>query len=326
MKWLALACGARSGLAFGNERRAIQGPIRIVVPLTPGTAVGVVTRFLAPRVASELAIPFFVENKPGANAIIGTEQVVQAPADGRTLLMNAANHYVNKWLVKSLSYDPVADFLPIAKTGTAYLVLVVPAASPDRTLADLIGRLKSQRADLTYSSAGNGSTTQLCGVVFSHMVKAPLRHVAYAGAAPAITDVAGGQVDMTFAGIATALPHLKAGRVRALGVTGPKRSESLPDVPTIAEAGVPGYDVTTFMGFFARRGTPKDAAQTLSDALLKSASTDEFRRFCAVQGIEPDVAGLTEFGVECEAEVGRWRSILEMAGLVTSAGDRTQTR
>lgn len=302
--------------AHAQERPIIQGPLRIVVPLAPGTAVDVVTRWLAPRMGQVLGVPVFVENKVGANGIIGTEQVAQAPADGRTLLMNAANHYVNKWLVKSLPYDPVADFLPVAKTGTAYLVLVVPAESPFRTLPDLLARARSLSPSLTYSSAGNGSTTHLCGVRLASMAQARLQHVPYSGAAAAITDVAGGQVDITFAGIATALPHLKAGRVRALGVTGPKRSQSLADVPTLAEAGLPGYALTTFMGFFARRGTPEPIARALSEALMQCADGAGFREFCGVQGVEPDIAGLTAFGAECAGEPDRWLPTLRSGGLV----------
>ena len=302
--------------SHAQDRPAVQGPLRIVVPLAPGTAVDVVARWLAPRLSQVLGVPVFVENKVGANGIIGSDQVAQAPADGRTLLMNAANHYVNKWLVKSLPYDPVADFLPVAKTGTAYLVLVAPADSPFRTLQDLLARARSMAPAPTYSSAGNGSTTHLCGVRLASMAQARLQHVPYSGAAQAITDVAGGQVDLTFAGIATALPHLKAGRVRALGVTGPKRSQSLPDVPTIAEAGLPGYALTTFMGAFARRGTPEPVAQLLSDALMQCTDTAGFREFCGVQGIEPDIAGLAAFGAECAGEPDRWLPTLRSGGLV----------
>jgi tripartite-type tricarboxylate transporter receptor subunit TctC len=291
-------------------------PIRLIASTAPGTAVDVVARFLATRLPQELPpAVVVVENKLGANGIIATDYVAKSPPDGYTLLITAATHHTNKWLNAKLPYDAIADFKPVARVGNAYLVLVVPSSSPITTTADLIAEMKAKKGQFTYGSAGNGSTTHLGVVLFTSMAGTTATHIPYKGAAQALMDTIGGQVQLNVAGIATALPHIKSGRLRAIAVTGPKRSQSLPDVPTVAETGMPGYEMTTWMGVFAPRATPPDVTAKLSRALVRIGNSPEFREFCAQQGVEVDVADEAVFTAEGPAELERWKRVIDLAGV-----------
>ena len=290
-------------------------PIRFIVSTAPGTTVDSAARYFAAKLTEEWSgAPIVVENRVGANTAIASEYVAKSPADGYTLLFTAGAHYATRWMIAKLPYDPVDDFQPVARVGMAYLVLVVPAASKANTTAELIAQMKAQPDGLVYSSAGNGSATHLSSVLLTSMANVNARHVPYKGAAQALTDTIGGQVQFTIAGISTARGHIAAGRLKALGVTGPKRAQTLPDVPAIAEAGLPGYELTTMVGLLAPRATPPAIVRKLSDAIIKLGSTAEYKAFAANQGMEPELAETTKFSAEAAPDLEHWRRVIALSG------------
>ena len=290
-------------------------PIRFIVSTAVGTTVDSAARYMAAKLTEEWGgAPVVVENRIGANTAIASEYVAKSPADGYTLLFTAGAHYATRWMIAKLPYDPVDDFKPVARVGMAYLVLVVPATSKFTSLTSLIAGMKAQPGELTYSSAGNGSATHLSSVLLTAMANVNARHVPYKGAAQALTDTIGGQVQFTVAGISTARAHIASGRVRALGVTGPKRSQTLPDVPAIAEAGLPGYELTTMVGMLAPKDTPPAIVRKLSNALIKLGSTAEYKAFAANQGMEPDLAETDKFSAEAAPDMEHWRKVIALSG------------
>ena len=290
-------------------------PIRFIVSTAVGTTVDSAARYMAAKLAEEWGgAPIVVENRIGANTAIASDFVAKAAPDGYTLLFTAGAHYATRWMIAKLPYDPVEDFKPVARVGVAYLVLVVPANAKTQTLASLIAEMKAQPGAFTYSSAGNGSATHLSSVLLTSMAGVSARHVPYKGAAQALTDTIGGQVQFTVAGISTARAHIAAGRLKALGVTGPQRSQMLPDVPAIAEAGLPGYALTTMVGMLAPRAVPPAIINKLSNALLKLGATAEYKVFAANQGMEADLAGTDKFSAEAPLDLEHWRKVIALSG------------
>lgn len=313
-----LAPLALAPLASLPLARAQQGwpqrPIRFVAIASPGTSLDVTARYLANLLGPRLNTNVTVENKVGANGIIASDYVAKAAPDGYTLLFTGAPHYTNRWISEApLPYDTLKDFAPVAKVNNSPLVFVVPANSPYRTLADLLADMKARPGQVTYSSSGNGSTTHLCSVVLNDMTNTVARHIPYKGATGAITDTVSGQVTFTCGGTAPTLPLIKAGRLRALAVTSAKRLGALSDVPTAAEAGVPGYDQTTWLGVLAPAATPAPVVQRLSDELVALAGSDAFRDFCAAQALNVDIADSRALGAEAPRELARWRRVIELS-------------
>lgn len=308
---LVLACAA--GVAAAQEYPT--RPIRFVVSTAPGTTVDVVARHLGAKLSEEWGgAAIVVENRIGANTAIASDHVAKSAADGYTLLFTAGAHYATRWMMGKLSYDPVEDFKPVTRVGTAYLVLVVPSSARANTAADLIAEMKARPGELVYSSAGNGSATHLTSVLMTSMAGVNARHVPYKGAAQSLTDTIGGQVNFTFAGIAPALPHIRGGRLKGLAVSGPKRSSSLPEVPAMTEAALPGYDLTTLVGVLAPRATPPAVVRKLSAAFMKLAGTPEYKAFAAVQGMEADLADTDRFSAEAPREQEHWRKVIALSG------------
>ena len=290
-------------------------PIRFIVSTAAGTTVDSAARYMAAKLSEEWAgAPIVVENRVGANTAIASEYVAKAAPDGYTLLFTAGAHYATRWMIAKLPYDPVEDFRPVARVGVAYLVLVVPANAKSQTLTSLIAEMQAQPGALTYASAGNGSATHLSSVLLTSMAGVSARHVPYKGAAQALTDTIGGQVQFTVAGISTARAHIQAGRLRALGVTGSKRSALLPDVPAIAEANLPGYALTTMVGLLAPRAVPPAIVNKLSNALLKLGATADYKAFAANQGMEADLAGTEKFSAEAAPDLEHWRRVIALSG------------
>jgi len=248
--------------------------IQLIVPFSPGTATDLVARHVAPRLSKALNVPVVVENKLGAAGQIGTKYVASAMPDGHTLLFTSSAHYINKYLNKNLSYDPVADFSPIMGMSNTLLVLIVPKAAPVNTLAELIEYARARPGKLSYASAGVGSTTHLPAALLNSIAGLDIVHVPYKSGAQAVTDVIGNQIFMTITGLATALPHIKSGSVKGLAVTGAKRSDSLPEIPTVAEAGnLPGYDFSATGALLAPAKTPEAVIRALESAMLESQSS-----------------------------------------------------
>ena len=286
-------------------------PIRWVVPFPPGGAMDVIARTLGERAGRALGQPFVIENRPGAGGNIGADAVAKSPADGYTIMITSIGMATNKALYAKLSYDPVKDFAPISLLAVVPNVLVVNANSPDKTVADVIAHAKRDPGKLTYASAGNGTSIHLAGEVFASMAGLNLLHVPYKGSGPAVTDMLGGQVDLMFDSITSAAPHIQAGKLRALGVTSARRSATLPNVPTIAEAGVPGYEVSPWFAVFAPAGTPAPIVQKINAALLDAMKQPDTKvRFDAI-GAEPIGSTPAELAAHVDKEMARWGKLIK---------------
>ena len=286
-------------------------PIRWVVPFPPGGAMDVIARTLGERAGRALGQPFVIENRPGAGGNIGADAVAKSPADGYTIMITSIGMATNKALYAKLSYDPAKDFAPISLLAVVPNVLVVNANSPDKTVADVIAHAKREPGKLTYASAGNGTSIHLAGEVFASMAGLNLLHVPYMGSGPAVTDMLGGQVDLMFDSITSAAPHIQSGKLRALGVTSARRSATLPNVPTIAEAGVPGYEVSPWFAVFAPAGTPAPIVQKLNAALLDAMKQpDTQARFDAI-GAQPIGSTPAELAAHVDKEMARWGKLIK---------------
>ena len=291
-----------------------ERPIKVITPTAPGTAADGVSRFVADRLGRELKGIVTVENKTGANGIIAMDFVAKSPGDGYTLLMAPSTFYINKALYAKLPYDPIADFIPVAKTVAAYLVLVVPASSPFNSVKELIEHMRANPNALSYSSAGNGSVTHIAPALLFAMAGVKGIHIPYKGGDMAVTDTMGGQVAMTFTAVATALSHIRTGRMKALAVTGPHRSSALPDVPALAELGFKGYSVVSNLGFIAPKNTSPQIVNRLSAAILKIGQSPEFADFANGNGLELELAGSSAYAGAAKAELDQWAKAVALSG------------
>ncbi|MGY2488642.1 tripartite tricarboxylate transporter substrate binding protein [Cupriavidus sp. CP313] len=288
-------------------------PVRLIVPLSPGSGTDVVARYMSAELAKALGGSFVVENRMGASGIIGTDFVAKAPADGYTILFNYAAHYSNQFVEKT-PYDAVADFEPVARLASSAMVLVTAANSPFRNVQDLIAAAKRKPGGLSYGSPGNGTTPQMAAVLMSSMAGIQMTHVPYKAPAQVVVDVAGGQLDVGFGGVATSLPLVKAGRLRVLAVTSKQRSGYFPDAPTLDEAGLKGYEMVTPIWAFARRGTSQAIVAQLSEVMTRAAAAPAFKAFCTSQGLEVDIQDAARARASAPAELERWKKLVALAG------------
>ena len=287
-------------------------PIKWVVPFPPGGAMDVIARTLGDKAARELGQPFVIENRPGAGGNIGADYVAKQPGDGYTIMITSIGMATNKALYNKLSYDPVKDFAPISLLAVVPNVLVVNAAkSPEKSVADVIAHAKKEPGKLTYASAGNGTSIHLAGEVFASMAGINILHVPYKGSGPAVTDMLGGQVDLMFDSITSARPHIQSGKLRALGLTTAKRSSALPDVPTIAEAGIPGYEVSPWFATFAPAGTPAEVVSKLNKVLNGLMKDPETLKKLESIGAEPIGSTPQELATHLNKELTRWDKLIK---------------
>lgn len=313
LRWLLavlLACVVPSSLAQSFPSK----PIRLVVPTSPGTATDLTARYLAEHLMRELGVSVLVENKAGANGIIATDSVAKSPPDGYTLLVAASTHYINQALYSKLPYDPVADFAPIARVNAAYLVLVTAKSFPVTSVAELTAKMRAQRGAITYASAGSGSSTHLAATLMTSMLGVEALHVPYKGGAQALSDTIGGQVQFSFTAIAQAATHIKADKLTALAITGARRNRSLPNVPTLAQSGLAGYEIASKLGLMAPRGLPAEALDRLGAVLAKIVSDKAFADFCEAQGLEVDYADALAYAGAADKELQYWRRIVTISG------------
>jgi tripartite-type tricarboxylate transporter receptor subunit TctC len=289
-------------------------PIRMVVPLSPGGFADVPTRLITPKLSTALGEQVFVENKPGAGGSIGAEYVARSKPDGYTLLLVATPHVITPSLYKKLPYDSLADFAPIMQFAAGPYVLVVNPQLAAGSVSELVAAAKAQPGRIDFASSGNGSAQHLVGALFSSMAGIELNHVPYKGSGPAMQDLLSGQVKVSFAGTPNVMPHLRSGKLRALGVTTPRRSPDLPDVPTIAEAGVPGYEATLWLGFAAPAGTPPDVIRRLHAETAKILQDVEVQRGFRAAGVDAAVLGPAEFGAFMRSEFEKWGKVVRDTG------------
>ena len=291
-------------------------PIRWVVPFPPGGAMDAIARTLGEKAGKTLGQPFFIENKPGAGGNIGADFVAKQPGDGYTLMITSIGMATNKPLYGKLSYDPIKDFAPVSLLAVVPNVLVTNATQPDvKTAKDVIAAARKTPGKLTYASAGNGTSIHLAGEVFTSLAQVDMLHVPYKGSGPAVSDLLGGQVNYMFDSITSARPHIESGKLRALGVTTAKRSKTLPNVPTLAEAGLPGYEVSPWFAVFMPAATPKDIVAKVNAALLEAMNDpDVVKRFETI-GAEPVGSTPEEMAQHLARESERWTKLIQERGI-----------
>ena len=291
-------------------------PIRWVVPFPPGGAMDAIARTLGEKAAKSLGQPFVIENKPGAGGNIGADFVAKQPGDGYTMMITSIGMATNKPLYGKLNYDPVKDFAPVSLLAVVPNVLVTNATQSDvKTARDVIAAARKAPGQLTYASAGNGTSIHLAGEVFTSLAKLDMLHVPYKGSGPAVSDLLGGQVNYMFDSITSARPHIESGKLRALGVTTAKRSKTLPNVPTLAEAGLPGYEVSPWFAVFMPAATPKDIVAKVNAALLEAMKDpDVVKRFETI-GAEPVGSTPEEMAQHLARESERWTKLIQERGI-----------
>lgn len=268
-----------------------------------------------PRLSAAFGKQFFVENKPGAGGTIGANEVAKSAPDGETLLFVATPHVISAHLYRSLPYDSLKDFAPVSLVGAGpYALVVNPHKLPVSSVQELIARAKAEPGKLDYASSGNGSAQHLVGALFNSLAHVQLNHIPYKGSGPALQDLLGGQVPISFAGIPNVLAAVRAGKLRALGVTGRERWGELPDVPTIAEAGVPGYEATLWLGMTAPAKTPADIVMRLNGEIAKALRDPALRQSFRAAGVEALAMRPDDFGAFMRSEYDKWGAVVKATG------------
>jgi tripartite-type tricarboxylate transporter receptor subunit TctC len=304
------------GVQPGQARAAgfPNGTVKIVVPFAPGGLTDVLARLMARQLSDRWGQPVVVENRPGASGNIGHEQVARSPGDGHTLLYTSGSFSINPSLYRNLNYDVFKDFKPVALVATVPSVLLVPAGSPIQTFEQFVTYAKGHPGKLSYGSAGNGSPQHLAMELLKSMAKLHIVHIPYKGGAPAIADLIGAQTDVMFAALPEATPHVKSGRLRALAISSPERSAVLPQVPTVAEGGVVGFEAIGWQGLLAPGTTPPDVVGQISDAMQKALAQTETRARIDAMGIQLSGVGPAEFGSFLAREVQKWAGVVKQSG------------
>ena len=298
-----------------NSQSYPSRPVRLVVPLSPGGFADIPARMLAPRLSAAFGRPFIVDNRPGAGGTIGANEVAKAAPDGHSLLFTATPHVISAHLYRALPYDTLRDFAAVAMVGAGPYALVVNARRlPVANVRELVAAARAQPGTIDYASSGNGSAQHLVGALFNAMAGVDLNHVPYKGSGPAMQDLLGGQVPVSFAGIPNVLSAVKAGKLRALAVTTPGRWSELPEVPTLAEAGVPGYEATLWVGLAAPAGTPPDIIARLHAETVKALQDPELRQSFRSAGVDAAALSPQEFAAFLRSEYEKWGKVVRDTG------------
>ena len=308
---LALALAA--GTAYAAESAYPNRPIRMVVPFAPGGGSDIIGRLVSLKLSEALGQPVVVDNRPGASANIGAAVVAHALADGHTLLLGNANFTINPGLFRKMPFDPVKDFTPVSLLANALNVLAVHPGVPAASVKELIAVAKAQPGKLNFASPGTGTSSHLGGELFRSMAGIDVATIHYKGAAPAITDLLGGHVSYTITSTLSVLPHVNSGKLRALGVTSLKRSSAMPDLPTIAEAGLPGYEVTNWYGVLTTARTPAPIVDRLNREIVRIVAMPDVREKFLAQGAEPETLSPAAFERFIRAEIAKWGKVIRDA-------------
>jgi tripartite-type tricarboxylate transporter receptor subunit TctC len=305
----ALSSSKGSGHAYPTKA------VRVIVPFPPAGGTDIIARLLATKISERLGANFVIDNRPGAGGSIGAETVARAPADGYTILIASSSHTINPAVYKKLGYDAARDFAPISLITSGPGILVVHPSVPATTVKELIALAKSKPGQLNYASAGNGTPPHLAGELFKSMAAVDLVHVPYKGNIPAFADMFAGLVPVSFPTITSGLPPVRAGKLRGLALTSSKRSSIAPDLPTIAESGLPGYEATTWYGMLAPAGTPPAVVAKLYDAVAETLRTNDIRDKLLAQGLEPAGSRPAEFSATIATEIPKWRKVVGATGV-----------
>lgn len=305
-----------AGLCLSTGAAADAWPsktIKIIIPFAAGGVTDVVIRTISPKLSEALGQPVVIENKGGAGGTLGTAMGAAAAPDGYTFIAPAASHTTTPSLYSKLSFDPVKDFAAVTQIVTVPYLLVVPASSPMQTLADFIAAAKAKPGTLTFGSAGNGSSNHLAGELLAGSIGAPLVHVPYKGSAPAKAATIAGEVSMTFEPAFTGAPLIKGGQLKAVAVMGSKRSDALPDVPTVAEVGYPGMEMQAWVGFVAPAGVPQPVLARLAEEIKKIMAAPEVQKQLVSSGAEPVGYYLGDFAAYLRDESAKYKAVIEEA-------------
>ncbi|HYH41316.1 MAG TPA: tripartite tricarboxylate transporter substrate binding protein [Burkholderiales bacterium] len=306
---------AASGFAPAFAQQYPSKPIKIISIFAAGGGNDTISRTVGAKVGELVKQQIIVENRPGANGIVGTELAARAAPDGYTITLIPSGHAVNASLYKKLPYDSIKDFTPISLVGSSPLLLVVHPALPVKSVKELIWFAQARPGELTYSSAGIGSSGHLAGALFDTLTGTKMVHVPYKGNAPALTDLMGGQVFLTFATTASVMPHVRSGRLRGLATTGSARPPSLAAFPTVAEAGVPGYEASLWYGFVGPAGIPQEIVQRLNGLIVAAVKTPEVRERLTNVGVDPGSSTPEELARLMVTDVKRWARVIERTGV-----------
>jgi tripartite-type tricarboxylate transporter receptor subunit TctC len=301
-------------VAFAQANTYPSKSIRMVVPYPPGGPTDLTARVVAAEMSKTLGQSIIVDNKPGASGMIGAEMVARAEPDGYTFLANASLHVINPHLYPDMRFDALKDFVPITQLAAVPLVLVVPNSLPVHSLKDLVEYGKKNPGKLNFASSGNASAQHLAGESFKVAAGIEMQHIPYKGSSPALADLVGGQVQLMFDSMPSAMPFIKAGKLRAIAVTTLKRAQALPELPTIAESGYPGFDIATWYGYWAPKGTPMAIVNQLSQAASQALKLQSVQDQYAGMGAEPVGSTSAEFAKYNETELVKWEKIVRASG------------
>lgn len=306
---LALACGTATAQTYPSR------PIRMVVPFAPGGTADIIGRPLAQRLGEQLGQTVVIDNRGGAGGVVGADIVSKAAPDGYTLLLGSSGALTISPNFGNIPYDAIRDFTPIGLAATSQFILVVHPSVQATSVKQLIALAAGKPGTLRYGSAGTGNVGHLAGELFDSLAKVSMTHVPYKGAGPMTTDLLAGRVELAFPGLASLVPHIKAGKVRALAVTGPRRSEVLPDIPTLHEAGLNGYEAITFWGMLAPGRTARPVIDRLATALGAALKTPELRSSYTATGNDPASSTPEEFAALIKGDIGKWGRIIKAANI-----------
>jgi len=301
-----------AGLAFGQAYPS--KPIRIVVPYPPGGTNDAVARILAHKLTEQMGQPVLVENKPGASGNIGADSVAKSPPDGYALILVTTGHSIAPSLYSKLPYDIASDLVPVAELTSGPMLVMVNPQLPIKTLADLIALAKAKPGTINFASAGNGSTTHLTPELISNLAGIKMNHIPYKGSGPAMADVIAGSVQVVLDLMFSAMPQVKGGRLRAIAITGSARSPLLPEVPTVAESGFPGFEATVWNGLMAPANTPKEVIARLNAEIKKALATADMNELLQSQGFAASWSTPEQFGALIHSELERWKKVVKASG------------
>jgi len=305
------------GLAVSPEAKAAypDKTIRLMVPFPAGGNTDIIARALGNELSKNLGVSVVIENRGGAGGLLGSEIVAKSPADGYSIMMVSASHVINPSMQKKIPYDTIKDFAGISMVADVPTVLVVHPSVQAKTLKELIAMAKARPGQLNFASSGNGTVGHLSGELLKSMAQIKMEHVPYKGNGPAMTDLLGGHVQLLFSSMPAAIPHIQSGMLRAIVMTGAKRSPAAPNIPTMAEAGLPGFEVSTGFGLFAPAKTPRAVISRLHDEVVKALKVPSVRDSLASQGAEPIGSTPEEYDSFVRSEIAKWAKVCKEAGI-----------
>jgi tripartite-type tricarboxylate transporter receptor subunit TctC len=312
---LAFACFCTSAVTHAQTREFPAKPVRIIVPSSPGGIIDLVTRVVAQKMSELMGQVAVVENRPGASTNIGTEFVARAPADGYTVLSTTLTLVVNPSMFPKLPFNVEKDFAPVSLLVAAPYLLVLHPAVPAKSVQELIALAKSRPGKLNYASGGNGTNFHIAAELFKYYTHTEIAHVPYKGGGPALASVLGGETDLTIPSIGAALPHLGSGRLRAIAITSGERSPLLPELPTVAESGVPDYAFTSWVGMLTPAGTPAPVVTALNGYIAKAVRSPEVASRFAAEGTRIIASSPEQYGARLKSELARWATVVKATGI-----------